>query len=385
LVLPMSSVADHFFSSMNDRGRRLARQRAVSVCLFVLMFCVHSHAQQSGVPQIAPLDGPAQDSPQTGSVSGVVIDASGAAVAAARVSLLPRDHESERTATSGARGEFTFAAVPAGSYRVRVDAPEFATFLSQEFVLAPQQVYVVPEISLAVAAIAADITVRPIELIAEEQIKAQEKQRLLGVFPNFYVSYIPDAAPLNSRQKFSLAVHSAFDWVSFAGITTVASLHHATKVHAGYGRGKSGYAKRWAAFAADDVSDELLSHYVFPSLLHQDPRYFHKGTGTKKSRLYHALSSAVVARSDSGKLMPNYAYLLGDLSSAALSNTYYPRRDRNGTWFLINAALGVAGRAGLAVVEEFFGKHITTNVPPSHAHLPSGHQGTPPRAAAPHR
>src|SRR5262249_17530947 len=106
-----------------------------------------------------------------------------------------------------------------------------------------------------------------------------------------------------------------------------------------------------------------LSHYVFPSLLHQDPRYFYQGTGTKKSRLHHALSSAIVARSDSGEVMPNYSYLLGNVSSAALSNVYYPHRERSATWFLINAALGVAGRVGQAIIEEFFGKELTSNVP----------------------
>ena len=66
-----------------------------------------------------------------------------------------------------------------------------------------------------------------------------------------------------------------------------------------------------------------------------------------------------------GTLMPNYAYLLGDVSSAAMSNAYYPRADRTPSWFLINAALGIAGRAGQAVTEEFIGKRLTRNVPAS--------------------
>src|SRR5215469_8873435 len=82
------------------------------------------------------------------------------------------------------------------------------------------------------------------------------------------------------------------------------------------------------ALFVDGRSSDLLSRYVFSSLLHQDPRYFYQGTGTKKSRFYHAISNAFVARSDSGKTMPNYSYLLGDLCSAALSNAYYPRADR---------------------------------------------------------
>jgi hypothetical protein len=293
------------------------------------------------------------------------MDASGATVAGAQVSLLLREDGQLQTLTSGAHGEFTFSGVPAGSYRVRVDAMGFATFLSQEFALTAQQAYVVPDISLMVAAVGTEVTVRPTKVIAAEQIKAQEQQRLFGVVPNFYVSYVPDAAPLTSSQKLTLATHDTFDWMSLVSVTTGAGIEHAANAHASYGSGSAGYAKRWASLAADNISDDLLSHYVFASLLHQDPRYFYQGTGTKKSRLYHALSSALVARSDSGAMMPNYAYLLGDVSSAALSNAYYPRADRTASWFLINAALGLAGRAGQAVTEEFIGKRLTRNVPPS--------------------
>jgi hypothetical protein len=304
-------------------------------------------------------------SQETASVSGVVMDASGAAVAGAQVSLVLSDNRPLQTLTSGTQGEFTFAGVPAGSYRVRVDAPGFATSVSNEFALAAQQIYVVPKVSLWVAAVAADVTVRPNEVIAAEQIKAEEQQRLFGVIPNFYVSYVPDAAPLTSRQKLTLAAHDTFDWMSLVSVGTGAGIEQAANAHASYGRGAAGYGKRWAALAVDNISDDLLSHYVFASALHQDPRYFYQGTGTRKSRLYHALSSAIVARSDSGTLMPNYAYLFGDVTSSALSNAYYPRADRTVSWFLINAALGIAGHAGQAVTEEFLGKRLTRNVPAS--------------------
>jgi Carboxypeptidase regulatory-like domain len=333
-------------------GVSAVRLKWVVVCLFVVLSCF-------------PALGVAADDVQdTASVSGVVMDATGATVAGAQVVLLSPDNTALRTLTSGARGEFTFAGIPAGSYRVRVDAPGFATFLSNDIPLAEQQAFVVPPILLAVTA-ATDVTVRPTKVIAAEQIKAQEHQRVFGLVPNFYVSYVPDPAPLTSGQKLSLAAHDTFDWMSFVSIAAVAGGEQAANAHVSYGQGASGYAKRWAAVAADNISDDLLSHYVFASLLHQDPRYFYQGTGSRKSRLAHALGSAIIARSDNGAMMPNYAYLLGDVSSAAISNAYYPRADRTASWFLINAALGIAGRAGQAVTEEFIGKRFTHNVPPS--------------------
>jgi hypothetical protein len=311
---------------------------------------------------LVPAIGAASESPQeAASVSGIVKDASGAAVAGAQVTLVLSDGTSLQTLTSGTHGEFTFAAVPVGAYRVSAEAAGFTAFITLEFSITAQQAYVVPEISLSIAAVTADVTVRPTSVIAAEQIKAAEKQRLLGVFPNFYVSYVSDAAPMTSRQKLSMAAHDTFDWLSLAGDGIGAGVEQSTNAHAGYRQGASGYGKRWAALIADNVSDDLLSHYVFASILHQDPRYFYQGTGTTKARLYHALGSAFIARSDSGALMPNYAYLLGDVSSAALSNTYYPRADRNVNWFFINMAIGIAGRAGEAVAQEFIAKHLTRN------------------------
>jgi hypothetical protein len=284
---------------------------------------------------------------------------------------------------SGTNGEFTFARVPAGSYVVTVKAVGFAPFRSEEFTVTGNQVYPLRRISLAVAAVNTSVVVRPTEEIAAEQIKAEEKQRLFGVFPNFYVSYDPDPAPLTSKQKFSLAAHDTFDWTTFAGVSVEAGIGQATKAHKGYGQGAAGYGKRWGAALADQVSSDLLSHYVFSSLFHQDPRYFYQGTGTKKSRLYHALSSGFVGRSDSGKVMPNYAYFLGAIASGGISNAYYPSKDRGAGLVFSNAAISIAFRAGQSVMQEFFFKRFTKNVPDSSSSVNSPNTAASTQPAAP--
>jgi hypothetical protein len=216
---------------------------------------------------------------------------------------------------------------------------------------------------LSVDSVTTSVVVRSIEATAEEQISAQEQQRLFGFIPNFYVSFVPDAAPLTSHQKLTLALHETLDWTAFVGTTVAATIDQATNAHPGFGDGGSGYAKRWAANFVDDRTGDLLSHYVFPSLFHQDPRYFYQVHGTKLSRLIHASTSAFVARSDTGTTMPNYAYLLGSLTAAGLSNTYYPHEARGVDLILTNVAIGLAGRAAVAVTHEFIGKRLTTNVP----------------------
>ena len=294
------------------------------------------------------------------SVLGIVLDVSGASVSGAQVNLMHQDGTELHTIVSEADGGFNFTKIPAGSYLVIVNAKDFATFTSAEFAIAEQQIYEVPSVSLSVAAANMAVTVHPTEFIAAEQIRAAEKQRLMGVIPNFYTSYTFDAAPLTAKQKFLFAVRGTFDPVSMVGVAFGAGIEQATNAYAGYGQGAVGYGKRFAAKFADGRSSDFLTHAVFPSLLHQDPRYYYLGSGSVKARLAHAVGSAFFTRTDNGLTAPNYSYFLGDFGSAALSNLYYPRANRGAGLVFTNAAVGLAGRIGGNILREF-SKRLTTN------------------------
>src|SRR5271170_5638699 len=297
------------------------------------------------------------------SVAGTVLDLSGASVPGADVTLMPRDGTQSRTMVSEANGEFDFVKILPGSYLLMVNAKGFAVFTSAEFVLAMQQAYQIPDISLSLATTSIEVIVRPTELIAAEQIRAEERQRLVGVIPNFYTSYVQDAAPLTWKQKFSFATRGTFDPVAMVGVGFAAGVEQANNSFAGYGQGAAGYGKRFAAKFADGRSSDYLTHAVFPSLLHQDPRYFYQGSGTVKSRMMHAIGSAFFTRGDNGSTEPNYFYVLGDVCSGALSNLYYPAANRGAHLVFTNAAVGLAGRMGGNLLREFLPKHSTTNVP----------------------
>src|SRR6516162_282627 len=287
---------------------------------------------------------------ESASVAGTVLDISGAAVPGAEVSLSRQDGTELHTMVSGADGEFNFTKIHPGPYLVVVTAKGFAPFVSEEFTVAVEQAYEVTIVSLSVATTSIEVMVRPIDLIAAEQIRAAEKQRLMGVIPNFYTSFISDAAPLTSKQKFSFATRGTFDPVAVIGALPVS------------GKGAAGYSKRYAAKFVDGRSSDFLTHAVFPSLFHQDPRYYYQGSGSVKSRLVHAVGSAFVTRNDIGRTVPNYSYLLGNMCSGALSNLYYPQANRGVNLVFTNAAVGLAGRVGTNLLREF-SKRLTTNVP----------------------
>jgi hypothetical protein len=362
------------FEPPNRVRRKSARCRLYLVfALASLLLCLVpasalAQAQESA-PAIAGaslFQGPLATTPATelsASVAGTVLDVSGASVPGAEVTLLARDGKPARNMVSASNGEFTFIEIRPGSYVVMVNAKGFAVFTSGEFVLAALQAYEIPNISLSLAATNMEVIVRPTELIAAEQIRGEEKQRLVGVLPNFYTSYVPDAAPLTWKQKFALATRGTFDPVALIGVGFAAGVEQANNSFAGYGQGAAGYGKRFAAKFADGRSSDYLTHAIFPTLLHQDPRYYYQGTGTVKSRLLHAIGSAFMTRSDSGRTEPNYSYVLGDMCSGALSNLYYPAANRGAHLVFSNAAVGLAGRVGGNVLREFLPKHSTTNVP----------------------
>jgi hypothetical protein len=122
--------------------------------------------------------------------------------------------------------------------------------------------------------------------VAGEQIKVEEKQRVLGVLPNFYVSYIPQPRPLTSKQKFKLAGRTVMDPFTSVFVGGAAGVEQAQNHFRGYGQGAQGYAKRFGAGYADTVAGTFIASAILPSLLKPDPRYFYKGTGNKKLVLF---------------------------------------------------------------------------------------------------
>lgn len=210
-------------------------------------------------------------------------------------------------------------------------------------------------------AISIDVTPERIEL-AERQIKEQEQQRLFGVLPNFFVSYLPDAVPLTTRQKFELSWKSRLDPVQFGVVGIVAGVQQARNDYSGFGDGAEGYAKRYAAAYGTVLTRSLVTQVVLPSLFKQDPRYFYKGTGSTSSRIGYAFSRAVIKKGDNGRWQPNYSGILGSLASGALSNLYYPPEDRKGARLTFeNAAIGIGGAAVGHLAQEFLFKKLTSH------------------------
>jgi hypothetical protein len=289
------------------------------------------------------------DQQPSGSISGTVLDPTGAQVEGALVSVQFLDSRPQRTLATDATGSFSFTAINPGTFKVAVVSTGFANWVSSALVLQKGQLYELPTITLQLSSATTNVDVNFTRHdIAEEQVSLEEKQRVLGVFPNFYVSYNWDAVPLSAGQKFRLALRTAYDPVSFAIPAIIAGTEQSQDTFSGYGQGTAGYFKRFGASYGDGFIGNILGNAIFPSVFHQDPRYFYKGTGTIRSRTLYALSTAFICKGDNGHWQPNYSFILGNFASAGISNLYYPDSDRNGAGLtirngLIDTASGAAG------------------------------------------
>jgi hypothetical protein len=279
------------------------------------------------------------------------------------VGLTRGDQSTKQETLSGDDGQFSFGNAAPGPFQLTIAAEGFAT---QAFsgILHPGEIYNTPRIALALATEKTDVqVVVPRMDVAEEQIKEQEKQRVLGLLPNFYVSYVPDAAPLASKQKFKLAWRSTLDPVTLVLTGAVAGVQHAKHVFSGYGQGAQGYGKRYGADFADAVTSTYIGSAILPSLLKQDPRYFYKASGSVRSRILYAFTMAVVCKGDNGRWQANYSSLLGSLAAGGLSNLYYPAQDRDGAALTFeNTAVGIGTTAVANLLQEFVIRKLTPNV-----------------------
>ena len=199
---------------------------------------------------------------------------------------------------SGDDGEFSFSNVPPGPFHLTVTAPGFDTE-KYSGNLDQGKVVLVPTIKLAVTGAVTEVRVGGSqEEVAQIEVKQELQQRVFGIIPNFYVAYNSDPTPLFAKQKFYLAWRSVIDPITLLGNGFIAGIDQASDNFGGYGQGAAGYARRFGAEYGDVVFGTFIGSAILPSILHQDPRYFYQGTGSKKSRLAHALLNSVEARND---------------------------------------------------------------------------------------
>lgn len=289
---------------------------------------------------------------KTGSILGTVVDGNNDTIPNATV-VLQKPVGDPLTVVTKEDGSFAFRDVTPGiAYQITVTAEGFAEW-SSSVTVEPGQEKALTDVTLHILAAQRAVTVTySSNEVAAQQLKAEERQRVFGFIPNIYVVYEPHPEPLTARMKFHLAYKGLTHPTFFAFEAAWAGVEQAAGTP-DYRQGAKGYGERFGANLASGVSEGLFANAILPSLLHQDPRYFYQGNGTKWSRAGHAIVAPFVTKGDNGKLQPNYSQWGGSLISASLSNAYYPESSRGVGQVFRNFGTSMGLHVVLGLAQEF--------------------------------
>jgi hypothetical protein len=314
----------------------------------------------SGTPALAAANQLETDQ-LSASVTGTITDQRGDPVPGATVSLTQPSAEKARTALADQDGSF-FISADAGGFDLQVGMSGFAikTIHGELRVAARLDL---GKIELVIESATAEVIVTvPKQELAEEQVKVEERQRVMGIVPNFLVTYDHNAVPLRAKQKFELALRTMVDPETISVDLVFSGLQQETGGLKAYGTGPAGYGKRFASSYGTGSIDALLGSAVLPSLFRQDPRYFYKGDGSVKHRVLYAMSMSFMCKGDNGHWQYNYSGLLGGLAVGGISNLYYPPANRNSlNVTLENTAIGTGSTALSNLLQEFLLRRLTRN------------------------
>lgn len=197
-------------------------------------------------------------------------------------------------------------------------------------------------------------------VVSEKKKKKQKEgdevpKRIFWIIPNFMTTndQPQNRGPLTTREKYSIAWHQFADPGAHLGNLVQASISQAANGIPHYGQGWEAFGKRFAAQEGDQFTSSFLIYGVFPQFLHQDPRYFRKGTGSTISRVGYAASRVVIARKDDGRPVFNASQVFGQLGQAGISMSYYPERDRNVRGVFLGWAISQGYNIGWNQLKEF--------------------------------
>ena len=150
-------------------------------------------------------------------------------------------------------------------------------------------------------------------------------KRVFGVLPNYRTaSQDLRGTTLNAKQKMTIAAKDSFDYPLFLLAGAFAGLDQLTNSDPSFGQGVKGYAHRLGAWYLDESIGNMMTEGIFPTLLHQDPRYFRKGSGRILGRAGYALSRVIITEKDGGGKQFDYSEWLGNATAVAISQTYHP-------------------------------------------------------------
>jgi hypothetical protein len=201
--------------------------------------------------------------------------------------------------------------------------------------------------------------------IAKSNQSDSEPKRILGIVPNYRTSpSLTNYEPISPKQKFVIASQDSFDRGTIILAAIFAGEAQLTNANRAFGQGAAAYGRYFGTSYADFVIGNYMTEAIYPTILHQDPRYFRRGTGSTWSRMVYAVGQTFWIHSDSGRMQFNYSEILGNSTAVAISTAYYQdNRDvgdavtKLGTQIGVDMAANIVKEFSADINRKFFRKH----------------------------
>ena len=174
-------------------------------------------------------------------------------------------------------------------------------------------------------------TITPVDSSTAGSQPEQPDKRILWIIPNFRTSpTLAEYKPISPKEKFKIAAMDTFDRGTFALAAAFAGEAQLTNSTPSFGQGVEGYARYLGTAYADFAISNFMTEGIYPTILHQDPRYFRRGTGSGWARLGYAVGQIFWTHTDSGGTQFNFSEVVGNSTAVAISEAYYPNNRNAG-------------------------------------------------------
>ena len=190
---------------------------------------------------------------------------------------------------------------------------------------------------------------------AKKPVPPPQPKRILGVMPNYRaVSADVLPPPPTPREAFVIATQDTFDYSAFVFVGITSLLAEGDGAHPQLGKGVPGFwAYYWRGFL-DKAGGNYLVVYAFPTVLHEDERYYAMGEGGIWKRGVYSATRVLITPNYQGKNVFNAAEILGRGISQAISLTYYPSQTQTASGYTAKFAYAVGRDALTNVFREFW-------------------------------
>jgi hypothetical protein len=167
------------------------------------------------------------------------------------------------------------------------------------------------------------------------------------------------APPQAASDKVLMGLREAVTPYSMIGWVFSAGWAQLINGSPNYGSNGRAFAQRLGASAALAASRGIFTDSILAPVFHQDTRYYQLGKGHKFiNRVIYAGTRPLIGKTDSGRNIPNYAFLMGTAGSSGLSVTYYPEENTSGGQVASTFGTSIGGAALGNLISEFGGDII---------------------------